>query len=118
MANPMNALDRIPDKSEIPQYEFLGRKVAAEKFLPKGWGSLVDAKPLRTHVCVVDRCKKRHNPKYVGVLFAGEGDGTEMTRMDKLEETLMAASADLASCKKGWKGFAWQRQQRKGRKNV
>ena len=64
------------------------------------------------------RCKKRHNPKYVGVLVAGEGDGTEMTRMDKLEETLMAASADLASCKKGWKGFAWQRQQRKGRKNV
>ena len=51
----MNALDRIPDKFEIPQYEFLGRKVAAEKFLPKGWGNLVDAKPLRTHVCVVDR---------------------------------------------------------------
>ena len=51
----MNALDRIPDKFEIPQYEFLGRKVAAEKFLPKGGGNLVDAKPLRTHVCVVDR---------------------------------------------------------------
>ena len=51
----MNALDRTPDNFEIPQYEFLGRKVAAEKFLPKGEGSLVVAKPLRTHVCVVDR---------------------------------------------------------------
>ena len=51
----MNALDRTPDNFEIPQYEFLGRKVAAEKFLPKGGGNLVDAKPLRTHVCVVDR---------------------------------------------------------------
>ena len=65
------------------------------------------------------RCKKPHNPKYVGVLSAGKGDGTEMTRMDKLEETLqlLTANSDRASSKKGWKGFAWQRQ-RKGRKNV
>ena len=58
----MNALDRIPDNLETPQYEFLERSVAPAKapikvpsFLPKAEGNLFVAKPLRTHVCVVDR---------------------------------------------------------------
>ena len=58
----MNALGRTPEKLEVPQYEFLDKRVAAEKgpirvpFLCKGDGyNALDAKPLRTHVCVVDR---------------------------------------------------------------
>ena len=58
------ALDRIPDNFEVPQYEFLGRRVAAAKendpvkahsFVPKGEGNLADSKPLRTHVCAIER---------------------------------------------------------------
>ena len=58
------ALDRIPDNFEVPEYEFLGRRVAAAKendpvkapsFLPKGEGNLADSKPLRTHVCAIER---------------------------------------------------------------
>ena len=58
----MNALDRIPDNVVTPQYDFLGRSVAPAKapirvpsFLSKAEGDLFVAKPLRTHVCVVDR---------------------------------------------------------------
>ena len=59
----MNALERIPDNLETPQYDFLGRSVAPAKnlikapsFLAKGVeGNLFVEKPLRTHVCVVDR---------------------------------------------------------------
>ena len=62
----MNARHRVTENCvevlEAPQYEFLGRSVAAEKnpvkappFLPMGEGGLVDAKPLRTHVCAIDR---------------------------------------------------------------
>ena len=41
----------------------------------------------------LDRCKKDHDPKNVGVLFVGSGDGTEWTRMDELESAL-ALSAE------------------------
>ena len=56
-----------------------------------------------------NRCKTDHNPEYFGVLTACEGDGTEITRMDKLEERLAADATDKQA-------FA-TRKQRKGRKN-
>ena len=61
------------------------------------------------------RCKHKHNPKHVGVLHVGDGDGTEETRRDKLEEALAALEAHnvyhYATC-----DFA-KKKQRKGRKN-
>ena len=57
--------------------------------------------------CIHNRCKTHHNPEYFGVLTACEGDGNEITRMDKLEEKLADATD---------KAFA-KRKQRKGRKN-
>ena len=56
------------------------------------------------------RCKKQHNPKNVGVLSAGDGDGTAFTRMDKLEEALAARPANMK------KYFNGKRQRGKGRK--
>ena len=55
-----------------------------------------------------NRCKEHHNPEYFGVLTACEGDGNEITRMDKLEEKLADATDKKAFAK---------RKQRKGRKN-